>query len=118
MSTPWSTDRWFTSPHNYAPEVRAQLQFPAKVELHDVTLQDGEQQASAVFTADNKIRIAEKLAEVGVHRIEAGLPMVSRADREAVKAIVERNLGPKCTRSADAWSPTCSRRRTAASRAW
>ncbi|GBD28812.1 2-isopropylmalate synthase [bacterium HR31] len=95
MTTPWMTERWFTSPHNYAPEVRAQLHFPPKVEFHDVTLRDGEQQAGVVFTTDDKIRIAEKLAEVGVHRIEAGLPMVSRADRAAVEAIARRNLGPK-----------------------
>ncbi|MDR7596959.1 MAG: pyruvate carboxyltransferase, partial [Armatimonadota bacterium] len=95
MTTPWMTERWFTSPHNYAPEVRAQLHFPPKVEFHDVTLRDGEQQAGVVFTTDDKIRIAEKLAEVGVHRIEAGLPMVSRADRAAVEAIARRDLGPK-----------------------
>ncbi len=89
------TDRWFTSPHNYAPEVRGQLRFSERIQFHDVTLRDGEQQAGVVFTADEKVRIAEKLAEVGVHRIEAGLPAVSRADYEAVRAIARRNLGPK-----------------------
>jgi len=95
MSTPWFTDRWFTSPHNFSEEVRSQLQFPPKIVFHDITLRDGEQQAGVVFTKDDKVRIAEKLAEAGVHRIEAGMPTVSRADEEAVKEIVRRRLGPK-----------------------
>ncbi len=95
METPWFTSRWFTSPHNFAPEVRAVLRFPETIQFHDITLRDGEQQAGVVFTKDDKIRIAEKLAEVGVHRIEAGMPTVSRADEEAIKEIVKRKLGPK-----------------------
>jgi len=95
MATPWFTDRWFTSPHNYAEEVRAQLHFSPSLQFHDITLRDGEQQTGVVFNTDDKIRIAEKLAEVGVHRIEAGMPTVSRADEEAIKAIVRRKLGPK-----------------------
>lgn len=95
MATPWFTDRWFTSPHNYAEEVRSQLRFSPSLQFHDITLRDGEQQTGVVFTTDDKIRIAEKLAEVGVHRIEAGLPTVSKADEDAIKAIVRRKLGPK-----------------------
>lgn len=95
MSTPWFTDRWFTSPHNFSDEVRAQLKFAKTIKLHDVTLRDGEQQAGIVFTKDDKIRIAEKLAEAGVHRIEAGLPTVSKADEQAIKEIVRRRLGPQ-----------------------
>src|SRR5574337_1831310 len=95
MSTPWSTDRWFTSPHNFSQEVRSQMKFPKAITFHDVTLRDGEQQAGIVFTRDDKIRIAEKLAEAGVHRIEAGLPTVSKADEEAIREIVKRNLGPQ-----------------------
>lgn len=95
MSTPWRTEHWFVSPWNYLPEVRATLNLPGKVEIHDVTLRDGEQQAGIIFTKDEKIRIAESLAEVGVHRIEAGMPAVSRQDTEAVKEIARRKLGPK-----------------------
>ncbi len=95
MSTPWFTDRWFTSPHNFSDEVRAQLKFAKTIKFHDVTLRDGEQQAGIVFTKDDKIRIAEKLAEAGVHRIEAGLPTVSKADEQAIKEIVRRRLGPQ-----------------------
>jgi len=64
-------ERWFTSPLNFADEVRRSFRFASRIRLHDVTLRDGEQQAGIVFSTDDKIRIAEKLAEVGVHRIEA-----------------------------------------------
>jgi isopropylmalate/homocitrate/citramalate synthase len=62
------------------------------VQVHDVTLRDGEQQAGVVFTAEEKLRIAEALAEAGVHRIEAGLPAVSPADEEAVRLMVKAGL--------------------------
>ena len=45
-----------------------------------------------MFTADDKVRIAEALAEAGVHRIEAGLPAVSDADFQAVKRIAAAGL--------------------------
>ncbi len=93
---PWKNDnQWFVSPYNYAPDVRAGLHFADRIELHDITLRDGEQQAGVVFTKDDKIRIAEALAEAGVHRIEAGMPSVSKDDAEAIKEIVRRKLGPK-----------------------
>ena len=77
MKTPWRSDEWFVSPWNDLPEVSADFQFPDKIEVHDVTLRDGEQQAGVEFTRAEKVRIATKLAEVGVHRIEAGMPAVS-----------------------------------------
>jgi isopropylmalate/homocitrate/citramalate synthase len=90
--TPWKTDKWFTSPWNHDPEVASGYQFPEEIKIHDVTLRDGEQQSGVVFTSDEKIRIAEALAEAGVHRIEAGLPAVSKDDEKAVRAIASRGL--------------------------
>jgi isopropylmalate/homocitrate/citramalate synthase len=92
---PWKNDKWFVSPWNYAAPVREQLHFPGKVQFHDITLRDGEQQTGVIFTKDDKIRIAEGLAEAGVHRIEAGMPVVSPSDTSAIKEIVKRNLGPQ-----------------------
>jgi isopropylmalate/homocitrate/citramalate synthase len=89
---PWKTDQYFVSPWNYQPEVTAAFSPPSNVEVHDVTLRDGEQQAGVEFTPDEKVRIAEKLAEAGVQRIEAGLPAVSPADAEAVKRIAAAGL--------------------------
>jgi len=90
--TPWHTGQWFTSPWNHDPDALGQLRFPESVQIHDATLRDGEQQAGVVFTADDKIRIAEALAEAGVHRIEAGLAAVSPDDERAIKEIVKRDL--------------------------
>jgi isopropylmalate/homocitrate/citramalate synthase len=89
---PWKTDLWFSSPWNYLPEVTGEFSFPGKVTIHDVTLRDGEQQAGVEFTADEKVRIAEELAEAGIHRIEAGLPAVSPSDKEAIERMVAADL--------------------------
>jgi isopropylmalate/homocitrate/citramalate synthase len=89
---PWKTDHWFVSPWNYVDEVTRGFHPPKEVKIHDITLRDGEQQAGVIFTRDDKIRIAEKLAEVGVHRIEAGMPAVSPNDEAAIREIVKRNL--------------------------
>src|SRR3970040_2074818 len=82
---PWKTDQWFSSPWNYLPEVTGEFRIPSEVKVHDVTLRDGEQQAGVEFTADEKVRLAEALAEAGIHRIEAGLPAVSPSDKQAIE---------------------------------
>jgi isopropylmalate/homocitrate/citramalate synthase len=92
---PWHTNDWFTSPWNFMPEIRDALELPGTVQVHDVTLRDGEQQAGVVFTKDDKLKIAEALASAGVHRIEAGLPAVSPADDAAVREMVKMGLPSK-----------------------
>jgi isopropylmalate/homocitrate/citramalate synthase len=91
QATPWHTGQWFTSAWNHDAEV-ARYQFQPQVEIHDVTLRDGEQQAGVEFTAVDKMRIAEALADAGVHRIEAGMPAVSSEDEKAIRMIVEADL--------------------------
>lgn len=53
----------------------------------DTTLRDGEQSPGATLTAREKLDIAKQLAKLGVDVIEAGFPISSPADFEAVKAI-------------------------------
>jgi isopropylmalate/homocitrate/citramalate synthase len=91
----WETKDWFISPFDYEKEVTSKFNFAKKIKFHDVTLRDGEQQAALVFRKDEKIRIAEQLAEVGIDRIEAGMPAVSKEDELAIREIVKRNLGPE-----------------------
>ncbi len=95
MATPWKTDNWFVSPWNFDEEVTRDFKPPRQVRIHDVTLRDGEQQCGIVFSKDDKIRIAEMLAETGVHRIEAGMPLMSSNDLAAIQEIAKRNLGPE-----------------------
>jgi isopropylmalate/homocitrate/citramalate synthase len=91
-STPWHTDQWFVSPWNYVEETRRDFAFPQRVRFHDVCLRDGEQQAGVEFTPREKIRLATMLAEAGVHRIEAGMPAVSKYDAQAIREIVKLKL--------------------------
>lgn len=93
-NTPWKTDKWYTSPWNFAPEATKDFDPPKKIKFHDVTLRDGEQQAGLIFNKEQKIALADKMAEVGIHRIEAGMPAVSRQDREAITEIAKRYQGP------------------------
>jgi isopropylmalate/homocitrate/citramalate synthase len=89
---PWKTPNWHVSPWNYLEEVTKDFTPPQQVKIHDITLRDGEQQAGIIFTKDDKVRIAEKLAEIGVHRIETGMPAVSPNDEAAIREIAKRNL--------------------------
>jgi len=91
----YKENSWWASPYNDYSEVTGEFKKASKVKIHDATLRDGEQTPGVVFTVDDKIRIAEKLDEVGIERIEAGMPAVSKDDYEAIKAICKRNLQAK-----------------------
>ena len=88
-------NRWWVSPFNLAADVRKTYQLPPRVQLHDATLRDGEQTPGVVFSVADKVAIAEKLAEIGVERIEAGMPAVSDQDFQAIKEITKLNLPSK-----------------------
>lgn len=94
-NTYYKENAWWTSPYNGWPEVRATIETANKVEIHDATLRDGEQTPGVVFSLEDKIRIAEKLDEVGIERIEAGMPAVSKTDEMAIRAICKKNLNAK-----------------------
>ena len=88
-------NRWWVSPFNLNSEVRNTYQLPPRVQIHDATLRDGEQTPGVVFSVADKVAIAEKMAEVGVDRIEAGMPAVSDQDFQAIKEIAKLNLPSK-----------------------
>jgi methanogen homocitrate synthase len=94
-STYHREDQWWVSPYNYVPEVVGELSLPEKVSIHDATLRDGEQTPGVVFTVDDKVAIARMLDEVGVERIEAGVPAVSRPDYEAIREIVNSGVSAR-----------------------
>lgn len=60
-----------------------------KLIIFDTTLRDGEQSPGASMTRDEKIRIARALEAMKVDIIEAGFPIASDGDFEAVKAVAE-----------------------------
>src|ERR1700684_3391348 len=60
--------------------------------VFDTTLRDGEQSPGISLDVAEKLEIAEQLARVGVDYIEAGFPVASPGDFEAVQAIA-RSVG-------------------------
>src|SRR5207248_7154199 len=65
-----------------------------RVVIFDTTLRDGEQSPGASLNADEKMEIAQQLARLGVDVIEAGFPISSPDDFEAVRRIAREVKGP------------------------
>lgn len=86
-------ENYWVSSYNYFDEVRSQFNLPERVKFHDVTLRDGEQSPGVAFRAEEKVRVAELLDQLGVDRIEVALPAVSEEDKKATKGVVA--LRPK-----------------------
>jgi isopropylmalate/homocitrate/citramalate synthase len=66
--------------------------FEAQVGFYDTTLRDGEQTVGVVLSPEDKLELARGLDGLGIERIEAGFPRVSRDDRRAVELILGANL--------------------------
>ena len=73
-------------PHEVPPESR--------VEIFDTTLRDGEQSPGISLNTQEKVEIAQQLARLGVDVIEAGFPITSPGDFEAVEGIARQVEGP------------------------
>ena len=58
-----------------------------RVFIFDTTLRDGEQSPGCSMTVPEKVRMAHKLADLGVDILEAGFPIASDGDFEAVRAV-------------------------------
>jgi 2-isopropylmalate synthase len=65
-----------------------------RVTIFDTTLRDGEQSPGISLDVAEKLEIAEQLARLGVDVIEAGFPVASQGDFEAVQAIAAAVEGP------------------------
>jgi len=65
-----------------------------RVVIFDTTLRDGEQSPGCSMNLEEKLRIAEVLAGMGVDVIEAGFPIASEGDFEAVNEIAKSVKGP------------------------
>ena len=76
-----------------------------RVYIFDTTLRDGEQSPGASLNPDQKFQIACQLARLGVDVIEAGFPLSSPGDFEAVQRIARQVQGPMITALARAARP-------------
>jgi 2-isopropylmalate synthase len=65
-----------------------------QVRIFDTTLRDGEQSPGISLDVAEKLEIAEQLARLGVDILEAGFPIASDGDFEAVEAIAKSVRGP------------------------
>jgi 2-isopropylmalate synthase len=65
-----------------------------QVHIFDTTLRDGEQSPGISLNTQEKVEIAQQLARLGVDVIEAGFPITSPGDFEAVEEISRRVEGP------------------------
>lgn len=83
---------WTVSELNQKPEVLGETHFPKRLKFYDTTLRDGEQTIGVVFDKEEKLQIAKMLDELGVDRIEAGMPVVSKEDKEAAELILKAGL--------------------------
>ena len=88
MSPEPARKRWVASQHNFAAEVAVPVR---PVELHDLTLRDGEEAADLAFTTADKVRLAETLARLGLKRTEIFLTVPGW--QEVIREIMRRDLG-------------------------
>ena len=63
-----------------------------KVRIFDTTLRDGEQTPGVSITPEQKVQIAIKLDKLGIDTIEAGFPIVSNGEMQAIKRINKEGL--------------------------
>jgi len=80
---------------NYHSETETARRFPKTLVIWDETLRDGEQTPGVHFTAEEKLEIAGMLSDVGVGVLNAGIPVVSDEEAEAVHRIAHAGLKAK-----------------------
>jgi 2-isopropylmalate synthase len=66
-----------------------------KIKIFDTTLRDGEQSPGASMNMEEKLRIAHQLEKLNVDIIEAGFPIASEGDFEAVRRVAQTIKGPE-----------------------
>jgi 2-isopropylmalate synthase len=77
--------------------------------VFDTTLRDGEQAPGFSMRIDEKLTLARQLARLGVDVIEAGFPIASDADAEAVRRVAQEVRGPKIAALARTCAPDIER---------
>ena len=65
------------------------------IRIFDTTLRDGEQAPGNSMNIEEKLRVAKQLQKLNVDVIEAGFPIASEGDFEAVKLVAQQIKGPQ-----------------------
>ncbi|MFW5854704.1 MAG: hypothetical protein ACOCW9_05195, partial [Thermodesulfobacteriota bacterium] len=68
-----------------------------RIWISDTTLRDGEQAPGVVFSHQEKLTIAEMLAEAGIDELEVGTPAMGRTERRAIEDVRDLNLPCRLT---------------------
>ena len=70
--TKWFNEKWWVSPLNYNEKVIESFNPPKKVFIRDSTIREGEETPGVYYSLDQKIKIVEKLEDIGVEHIDCG----------------------------------------------
>ncbi len=76
----------------YNKQIFAATRMPERVKILDTTLRDGEQTPNVALSSEDKLKIAQALDELGVDIIEAGFPINSEGEADAVSRIAGAGL--------------------------
>jgi isopropylmalate/homocitrate/citramalate synthase len=85
---------------SYHPATAGARHFSEPITFWDETLRDGEQMPGVHFSPEEKLRIAEKLSELGVGVIDAGIPVVSDQEAASVARLAGAGLKARVLASA------------------
>jgi methanogen homocitrate synthase len=103
LAPPAFTPDWWVSAFNRDAETWPTDKTEAYI--YDVTLRDGEQLPGVAFSEEERVRIGVALSELGVKRIETGLPKLSPSVFRATKRLAEMGLAaqfvPQCRAEPD-----------------
>src|SRR5512133_1315403 len=85
-----------SAPHMAKAPAKKQKQDDKQIiRIFDTTLRDGEQSPGNSMNIEEKLRVAKQLQKLNVDVIEAGFPIASEGDFEAVKRIAQTIKGPE-----------------------
>lgn len=76
-------------------EKSLEITLPERIRIFDTTLRDGEQTPGVALTPEDKVVIARQLDRLGVDVIEAGFPISSPGEANAVVAVAKQGLKPE-----------------------